>query len=99
MTLEAIIGEDPPQIRMAGEHNAIEVVSLPFIPIRAGKDLDDRGHRRRLIGLDFEANARIVFGRKQMIDDIKAAFAARPIDCRDVDQAPEQAAGIVAQKT
>src|SRR6266700_1603254 len=33
VTLEAIIGEAPPQIRMASEHNPIEVVSLPFIPI------------------------------------------------------------------
>ena len=39
-----------------------------------------------------------MLGRKQMIDHVEALFAARPVDRGHIDDIPEQAARIVAQK-
>ena len=98
MAVEAVIGQQPPHVRMAGEHDAVEIVGFALEPVGAGKHLDDRSDRRRLVGLDFHPDAHIVLGRKQMIDDVEAPFAARPVDRGHVDDIPEQAARIVAQE-
>ena len=98
MAVEAVIGEQAAHVGMAGEEDAVEVVGLALEPVGAGKNADARGHRRRLVGLDLHADAEIMLRRKQMIDDVEALLAARPIDRRDVDDAPEPAARIVAQK-
>src|SRR6516225_2868010 len=99
MALEAVIGEDPPHVGMPGEHHAVKIVSLALIPIGIGKYFDDRRHGRRLVGLDFDSNARVMLGRQQMIDDVEPPLAAWPVDGSNVDKAPEQAAGVVAQKS
>ncbi len=54
--------------------------------------------RRRLVGLDFHSHAHVMLGRKQVIDHVETPLAARPVDRGDVDDAPEQAARIVAQE-
>src|SRR3954465_4519336 len=42
MALEAVVGEQPPEVRMAGEHHAVEVVGLALEPQRAREHLNDR---------------------------------------------------------
>ena len=38
MALEAVVGEDAAQVRMAGEQDAVEIVGLAFEPVGAGID-------------------------------------------------------------
>src|SRR5262245_53475502 len=98
MAFESVIREQPAHVRMPGEDDAVEVVGLALEPISGGKDADDRGNRCRLVDLGLDANAQVLLGREQMVDDVEALFAARPVDRGDVDQAPELAALVVAQK-
>ena len=72
---------------MPGEDDAVEVVGLALEPIGGGKDADDRGNRRRLVDLGLDADAQVLFGREQMIDNVEAMLASRPVDRRDVEQA------------
>src|SRR5437588_12459904 len=83
---------------MAGKEHAIEIVSFTFKPVRAGKYANDRRNRCRLINLRLHADAQILLGRQEMIDNVEAALAAWPVDRGDVNEAPELAALVVAQK-
>ena len=98
MALEAVIGEQPAHIRMAGEDDPVEIVGLALEPVGAGKDVDDRGDRRLLIDLELHPDAQVLLGREQMIDNVEAPLAPRPVDRRDVEQAHELAALVVAQE-
>src|SRR5437588_4089472 len=62
IALEAIVGEDATHVRVADEQHAVEVVRLALEPVGAGIDGDDRGHRRRLVGLDLDPHAPIQLG-------------------------------------
>src|ERR1700730_2190981 len=42
MAVEAVVGQEPPHVGMAGEDHAIEVVALALEPVGAGKHVDDR---------------------------------------------------------
>ena len=55
----------------------------------------DRG---ALVHRDLHADTHVVLGRKQMIDHVETLFAPRPVNRGHVDDIPEQAARIVAQK-
>ena len=55
----------------------------------------DRG---ALVHRDLHADTDVMLGRKQMIDHVETLFPPRPINRGHVDDIPEQAAGIVAQK-
>src|SRR5436190_15226849 len=98
MAFETVIGQQPPQIGMAAKRDSIEIVDFPLEPIGAGKHADDRGHRGRVSNLELHAHARVLLGRKKMINDVEAPFALRPIDRGNIDQAPELAAFVVAQE-
>src|SRR5262245_32690093 len=91
MALEPVIGEQPAHVRVPGKEYPIEVVGFAFEPVGTGKDPDDRRDRRGLIDFDLHPNAQILLRRQQMIDDVEAPLAARPIDRSDVNDAPELA--------
>src|ERR1700736_6580407 len=59
VAVEAVIGQQTPHIRVAGEDHAVEVVGFALEPVGAGKHLDDRGHLRSLIGFGAQTDARI----------------------------------------
>ena len=98
MAFETVIGQQPPQIRVAGEQDAVEVVGLALEPVGAGKTDDRARHRRRLVGLDAHADAVVQPGAQQVIDHIEALLALGVIDAANVDQAAEAALRIVAQE-
>src|SRR6266567_7436935 len=98
MALETVVGQQPPQVRMAREQHAVEIIDLALEPVGPAIDGDDRGHRRRLVGLHFDPDALVPLRRKQMVNHIEALLALRPIDRGDVDDAPEQATLVVAQE-
>jgi hypothetical protein len=37
MPLEAVVGEDPPEVRVPGEQDAVEVVGLALEPVAPGR--------------------------------------------------------------
>src|SRR5262245_45930893 len=51
-----------------------------------------------LIDFHLHANAQVLLGRQEVIDNVEAALAARPVDSGNVDEAPELAPLVVAQK-
>ena len=69
MTLEAVIGKQAPQIRVAGEQDPVKVVRLALEPIGGGKDADRAWHRRLLVGLHANAEPAVMPGTEQMIDN------------------------------
>src|SRR5262245_28776190 len=99
MTLEPVVGEEPTHVRVPGKEHPIEIVSLALEPVGAGKNADDRGDRRRLVDLGLHPHAQVLLGREEMIDDVEAPLAARPVHRGDVDDAPELAALVVTQET
>src|SRR2546430_14191024 len=44
VAVEAIVGQQPPHVRMTGKDHAIEVISLALEPVGTRKHLDDRWH-------------------------------------------------------
>ncbi len=98
MALEAVVGEQPAHVGMIGEHHAVEVPGLALEPLGAGKHRDDRRNRRHLVGLGLHADARVLLRREEMIDDVEALLARRPVHRGHIDDVPELAARIVAQE-
>src|SRR5262245_9980896 len=98
MSLETIVGQQPAHVRMPGKEHAIEIVSFTLEPVRAGKYVDERRNRSRLIDFRLHADAQVLLRRQEMIHNVEAALAARPIDRGDVDKAPKLASLVVAQK-
>ena len=43
MPIEAVVGKDAAHVRMAGEHDAVEVIDLALEPVGAGEHIDQRG--------------------------------------------------------
>src|SRR6266446_170995 len=50
VTLKAVVGQQPPHVRMTDEDYPVKIVGLAFEPVCSWKHLDDRGHLSRLIG-------------------------------------------------
>src|ERR1700704_69485 len=98
MAVKAVVGQQPPHVRMAGEDHAVKIVAFTLEPVGAGKHLDDRRHLGGLIGFGTQPDARVQRWRQKMIDHVEAPLAAGIIHCRHVDEADEAAAGIVAQE-
>src|SRR5271155_1808628 len=59
MTLETVVGEDAPHIGMAGEDDAVKIVSLALEPLGARKNIDDRWHRGVFVGRRLDSNAQV----------------------------------------
>ncbi len=83
---------------MAGEQDAVEVVGLALEPVGAGKDRRDRRHRRLLVGHHLDADARVLARAEQVVDDVEALLAARPVDAADVGEVDEGEPRVVAQE-
>src|SRR5438309_5693187 len=84
--LETIIGEDPPQIIIPGEADAVHVEHLALEPTGNGPQPSDARHRRRLVSRDFYADAPILGQRQQMIDDFEPLRPVWIIDPCDLHQ-------------
>ena len=51
MAVEAVVGQDAAQVRVAVEDDAVQVEGLALVPVGGGEDAGDRGHGRVLVGL------------------------------------------------
>ncbi|EGE55703.1 hypothetical protein RHECNPAF_8900119 [Rhizobium etli CNPAF512] len=98
MAFEAIVGQDAAQIRMAGEENAVHVPRFAFEPVSTRIDGASGRNGRIFVGCDLDADAQILLRRQQVIDDIEAQLALRPVDTANIDQVDETAFGVVTQE-
>src|SRR5262245_52764251 len=97
VTLEAVVGEDATQIRVAGEQDAIHVVGLPLIPIGRRKQVNHAWHGRVRVRLALDPKALILARGEQVIDHVEASRAFWIVDATDVDQLLELALAVIAQ--
>src|SRR5688572_10952037 len=76
---EAVVSEDAAQVRVPAEEDAVEVESLPFIPVGGGPNLDHRIDHRRLASRAEAAQpqARVARHRKQLIRNCEATRGRR----------------------
>src|SRR5579871_6656125 len=94
---EAVVGQDPPQVRVAAEQDAEQVEGLALVPVRARPDLADRVDQRRLATLAVGAKpqAAVVLDRQQLVGDREAppTVHRRLAGRRALDAAAEAGAG------
>ena len=95
--LEAVIGEEPAQVRMAREQDAVEVVGLALEPVRRREHLDHGGHRRLRRRSAPSRGCGVMAQREQVVDHVEALLAGRIVGAADVDEAAEGAGRVVAQ--
>ena len=98
MALESVVGKYAPQVRVAGEINAVKVPDLALPPIGRTEQLTGRRHRRIFIGPYLNANAKVVGQAEKIVNDRKAGFLLRIVDTANVDQLLELAIGVIAQE-
>ena len=72
MAAEAVIGEDPAQIRMTGEDHAVHVEHLALQPAGDRIDAGHGRHRLLLVGGDADAQAMVLRHGQQVIDHLEA---------------------------
>src|SRR5713226_1928798 len=99
VALKAVVGQQPPHVRMADEDHPIKIVGFALEPVGPWKHLDDRRHLSRLIGFRAQADAGVQRWRQQVIDHVEALLAPGVIHRSHIDKADEAATGIVAQET
>ena len=83
MALEAVVRHDAAEIRVAGEEDAEEIVDLALVPVGAVVEGCQAGHRRGLVGVGLDANARVVAHAEEVVDDLEALVAGGEVDGRD----------------
>jgi hypothetical protein len=86
IAVEAVIGEDAAQVRVALEEDAVHVEGFALVPVGGGIDLDDRGNGGVLVGLQLDPDARVPGHRQQMVDHVETPRALRIVHPADVDQ-------------
>ena len=98
MAVEAVVGEDAAKVGIAGEQDAVEIVGFALEPVAAGKTslMDGTGVSSSVATL---MRMRAFLRRaEEVIDDVEARLAARPVDAADVDEGDEAQRRIVAQR-
>ena len=97
MPLEAVVGQDPAQVRMTGEQDAVEIVGLALVPVGGGEDRDQRRHGGAVVGHGLHPDPPIVARRQEMDHDIEPHLTLRVVDAAEVDEVDEQAGRVVAE--
>src|SRR5512139_4294592 len=94
--LEPLVHEDPLQVRVAAEDDAVHVPRLPLVPVDAGP----HGHRRVdhgvvLVEADLDPDPVLLLQRIQMIDDLEARLLAEVVHPGQVHGEVEQQLRVV----
>src|SRR5688572_10010327 len=84
MADEAVIRQDPEQVRMAAEQDPVEVKGLALVPVRGSPYLGDRVDHRRLTGRAVTAQPQpgVPRNREEMEHDGEAALGRRRVVAR-----------------
>src|SRR5205823_3881099 len=80
MAFEAVVGEDAPQIGMAGEIDAVEVPGLALEPAGGAVDAGDRRDEALLVGGELDADALVELEAQEIVDDLEALGPVGIID-------------------
>src|SRR5688572_27160120 len=83
---------------MAGEEDAEKIEGLALEPIRRREEPHHARHGSARICSRLHADAPVMPGAEQMIDDLEALLPLGIIDAANVDEAAEAAFRIVAQE-
>src|SRR4029079_13177783 len=86
ISFEAVVGENPPQVLVAAEGDAVHVAHFALETTRHGPQARDAWHRGRLVGRDLDDDPPVPGQRQQAITDVEALRALRVIDPGDLHQ-------------
>ena len=95
MALEAVIGQDAPQIGVVAEKDAKQIPSLALEPIAAAEDRDGGRDGRDLISVSLDSDAGRVLDGEQVIDDFEAFGSGGEVDAADVHHLLVLGVGVV----
>src|SRR5512144_1343584 len=98
MTLETIVGEYAPQIRMLTEPNAVEIIRLPFPPARGVEDAGDGRDRCLLTRPRFDADPTVVSEAEEIVDHLETFGPTGIVHAADVHKLLELAVYVVTQE-
>src|SRR5205814_7803397 len=98
ISFKTIVGQQPAHIGMTGERNAIEVIGFALEPVGPWEYGDNGRNRRIFRDFDLDPDAPVKLWGQEVIDHVETTPTPRPVDGRDVDEAPELAALVFAQK-
>lgn len=71
MALETVVGQNASQIRVVGEENAVHVPDLTLVPVGRLEDVVHRVDGRQFVRVRFDADARVVAQRQNVVDDLQ----------------------------
>lgn len=98
VAVEAIIGQNTPQIRVVDKEDAEQIVHFALVPVGAIVQARDRGHRSSLVGVRLDADARVVADREHVVNNLEALVASGVVDGGDVGNAGELGGRMVLKK-
>ena len=98
VAVEAVVGHDATQIRVAGEEDAEHVVNLTLVPKGTLEQARHAGNRVGLIGVGLDADARVVSHAEQVVDHLESLVLGRVVDRRDIGDLRELARRVVLQE-
>lgn len=98
MTIEPIIRQDSPQIRMVRKEDPVHIVRLPLEPIRAVVQEGDARHRRDFIRIRLHSDPRVVTNGQQVVDDLEAVGTRGVVDARNVGNGGELGGRVVLEE-
>lgn len=84
MAIEAVIRHDAPQIRVAGEEDAKQIIHLALVPIGPVIQMRDGWDGGGFIRIGLDADATVVAHGEEVVDDFEAVGAGGVVDAGDV---------------
>ena len=74
MTLEAVVCEDPPEVRVVGEVYSVHVPDFSLVPVSGFENVVDRLDRCELVRVGLHPHAGIKAERQKVVDDLKSIY-------------------------
>lgn len=98
MALETVVGEDPAQIRVPQEEDAVHVPHLTLVPVGTPEDGSGAGHGGDLVGVGLDPEPGVVSDAKKVVDDLEALATGGVVGAGDVHQCTALRLGVVTQE-
>lgn len=98
VTVEAIVGHDTAEIRVAGEEDTEHVVDFTLVPEGPLKQASHTRHGGGLVGVGLDANTGVVANTEKVVDHLEALVAGGEVDSSDVGDLSELGRGVVLQE-